>query len=171
MNRARHPCVNPALLSPQKLYRSVTLTHIPIHPQYVADYLQQSRVSCWVKCPFALSYTRDCYFDSLCLPPSTVFYCALWLGIRVFLRASHSRCIGLENVLRGGTSILFYQISMLRSRVLKTFLSDLLEVKFVWQISYPPANGVCQGNYFLPKMQKRIRRASGPVCSPILLYL
>ena len=26
-----------------------------------------------------------------------------------------------------------------------------VEVKFVWQISYSPANGASQGNYFLPK--------------------
>ena len=27
-----------------------------------------------------------------------------------------------------------------------------VEVKFVWQISCPPANGACQGNYLLAKM-------------------
>ena len=29
-----------------------------------------------------------------------------------------------------------------------------VEVKFVWQISYPPANGASQGIYFLPKGHK-----------------
>ena len=36
---------------------------------------------------------------------------------------------------------------------LNTFLNQV-EVKFVWQISYPPANVVSQGNYFLPKSYK-----------------
>ena len=31
--------------------------------------IEQSRVSYWHKCPFAFSYTRDCYSNSLCLPP------------------------------------------------------------------------------------------------------
>ena len=29
-----------------------------------------------------------------------------------------------------------------------------VEVKFVWQISYPSADGVSQGNYFLPISHK-----------------
>ena len=29
-------------------------------------------------------------------------------------------------------------------------------MKFVWQISYPPANGESQGNYFLPKRDYQI---------------
>ena len=29
-----------------------------------------------------------------------------------------------------------------------------VEVKFVWQISYPLANGASQGNYFLSKSHK-----------------
>ena len=30
--------------------------------------------------------------------------------------------------------------------------NNLVEVKFVWKISYPPVNGASQGNYFLAKM-------------------
>ena len=30
--------------------------------------------------------------------------------------------------------------------------NNSVEVKFMWQISYPPANGVSQSNYFLPKI-------------------
>ena len=42
--------------------------------------------------------------------------------------------------------------------------NNQVEVKFVWQISYPPANGASQGNYFLPKyatIQARILTVKG----------
>ena len=57
---------------------------------------QQSRVSCWHKCPFAFLYTRDCYLGSLCLPPpplplSTFYLLRFSQEGGLFLRASHSR--------------------------------------------------------------------------------
>ena len=39
---------------------------------------------------------------------------------------------------------------------------NLVEEKFVWQISYPPANDASQGNFFLPKMGVRTKCRISP---------
>ena len=45
-----------------------------------------------------------------------------------------------------------------------------VEVKFVWQISYPSADGVSQGNYFLP-ISHKLAKISAHSVLPVLRLL